>query len=177
MAVKRITKVVTVTPKKTAAKKKPTIAKAPAKSEAKPKVSKSSVDLDTKAQVLRDLSAWPELLALLEGAAKPSTKLQKHFCRALSHVAAPTEAQIAKGEKYAAGLVALDKDDIDALLCLAALAPPAEKADKALAAYKASGFKENDALELLQGAQKGGQAGQAGHGGGAEEVSRELGVC
>jgi hypothetical protein len=111
-----------------------------------------------KATALRNASAWSELLSLLEQHVPVlHLPLKALYCRAFYHLAEVSPKQLVSAEGFAAELLAHDPAQIDALLCKGRVASSKGEAqtaaDTALEAFKASGYKDEDALALLQESQ------------------------
>ncbi|RSH80744.1 hypothetical protein EHS25_007080 [Saitozyma podzolica] len=111
-----------------------------------------------KATALRTASAWSELLSLLDQHVPAlHLPLKALYCRAFYHLAETTPKQLASAEGFATELLTSDPVQIDALLCKGRIASSKGEArsaaDTALEAFKASGYKDEDALALLQESQ------------------------
>jgi hypothetical protein len=112
-------------------------------------------ELETQVVTLRGEAAWEALVGLLDGHDKiEKDALKASYCRALYHIDSPSRLSAERGEQYSDELLAANVGHIDALLCRGALArlhgDGSLASDCALAAFKASGYKDGDALELLQ---------------------------
>jgi hypothetical protein len=111
-----------------------------------------------KATALRTASAWSQLLSLLDQHVPAlHLPLKALYCRAFFHLAETTPKQLASAEGFATELLMSDPAQIDALLCKGRIASSKGEArsaaDTALEAFKASGYKDEDALALLQESQ------------------------
>lgn len=119
--------------------------------------------LEPKVEALRLAKAWSEIVELLDRETifpLSSGSLQAAYCRAFYHFAEPSAATISRAETTSATLLKTKADSVDALLCAGKIAQgkgqSKEVADRALEAYKASGYKDDDALELLKSGHSGG---------------------
>jgi hypothetical protein len=108
-----------------------------------------------KASILLKAKKWEDLVLLLNGhASLLDDTLKASYCRAFAHIKEPSEAHTKLATVVSTDLTASNAEQVDALLCQAALAAGAgdfsQAADKALAALKAAEYKDQDAIELLQ---------------------------
>jgi hypothetical protein len=127
--------------------------------------------LELKVAALRTAKLWPEIINLLDAEQVfplSSASLQGAYCRAFFHSKDPSSTSISNAKTTSEGLLKTTAESVDALLCAGKIAQMAGEyksvADRALEAYKASGYKDNDALALLKTGQSSGSGAHGGPG-------------
>jgi hypothetical protein len=125
--------------------------------------------LEPKVGALRLAKAWPEIIELLDAeAAFPlsSASLQGAYCRAFFHAKDPSSTTISNAKTTSADLLKAKAESVDGSLCAGRIAQlegdSKGVADRALEAYKASGYKDDDALDLLKSGHMNGAGAGAG---------------
>lgn len=142
--------------------------------DSKNKDKESERDLEAKIGALRTAKAWTDIITLIDDNLTlplSSTSLQGAYCRAFFHSTGPSATTISNAKAISADVLKGKADSLDGLLCAGKLAQlegdTKGVSDKALEAYKASGYKDEDALNLLKSGQT-----QGGAHANAEEASK-----